>query len=152
MNICIDNKTGLVNLDGFKINPSTKTNELPAYFELGNEEETKFLNKTVHFLFATTSFSEGSLLIKMELRFEQQVLVSIFIKVTDENIKYKNDNEWYGSSGEREKLHIKWLKNHMNWDQELSTIYKWGVIGIGKDKSESVFIYLHNINNTWVLD
>ena len=144
MNICIDNKTGVVNLDEFMINTSTKVNELPDYFLLGSKEETH--------LFATTSFSKGCLLIEMNLRFEQQVLVSIFIKVTDENLKYKTDDEWYGSSSERENLHIKWLKNQMYWDQELSTRYKWGVIGIGKDKSENFFIYLHNINNKWVLD
>ena len=130
MELNIDNRTGEVTLNDYKIDSSCTPGDLPEFFKLGNEMEVLVLKEKVPCLFASTNFSSNNISTKIDLRFEKGVLVSIFVELTDKNRKYVSSAEWYESAGERELTHLDWLKNRMGDSQEKYTVYDWGKAGV----------------------
>ena len=149
MTLEINGKTGDVTLGGYKVTLHTTPDELPAYFQIGEEFEVQIIKNKVPCIFATTTIEEENLTTKIDLRFENKALVSIFVELADKNKTYGNASEYYESTDERELLHLTWLKSKLGKKQSKYTTYKWGKAGVAQDKSAGVHIFLHNSNNSW---
>jgi len=145
----IDKTNGYVTLHEFQITPQTKLDDLPSFFIKGGEMPVQVLGKKIPCTFASACISEKNIGIKIDLRFENKELVSIFFELTDKDQDYKDEATYYGSVFERENLHLIWLKEKIGSHQEKHSSYKWGVIGVAQDRSAGVHIFLHNNNNVW---
>lgn len=145
----INEKNGSVTLDGYQITPQTRPDSLPPLFSVGTEMPVQVLRKKIPCIFASACISEDNIEIKVDLRFENKELVSIFFELTDKACDYANEAAYYGSVHERENLHLVWLQNRLGSHQGKYTSYKWGVVGVAQDKSGGVYVFLHNSKNTW---
>ena len=144
----INEKNGHVTLDGHQITPQTKPDNLPPLFGVGVEMPVQVLRKKIPCIFASACISEENIEVKVDLRFENKELVSIFLELTDKARDYTSEAGYYGSVVERESLHLLWLKKKLGSHQGKYTSYEWGVVGVAQDKSGGVYVFLHNNNNT----
>ncbi|MDG9925318.1 MULTISPECIES: hypothetical protein [unclassified Pseudomonas] len=146
----IDRNTGHVHVAGSLITPAITPEQLGAGFQIGDSRPVLVGDREVPCRFARTSLQEGHLGIDLSLRFESEQLVSLFIALTDPSIPSNSDDDFYASIPLREKLHQRWLSEQLGELNGTLAHFPWGTAGIARDKSENVFIYLHNRNNSWV--
>lgn len=146
----IDRNTGHVHITGSLITPATTPEQLGAGFQIGDSRPVLIGNREVPCRFARISLQEGRLGIDLSLRFEAEQLVSLFIELTDPSIPSDSDDDFYASIPLREKLHQRWLSEQLGELDGTLAHFPWGTAGVARDKSENVFIYLHNRNNSWV--
>ena len=146
----IDRNTGHVHIAGSLITPATTPEQLGAIFQVGESRPVLIGDREVSCRFARISLQEGRLGIDLSLRFESEHLVSLFIELTDPSIPTDSDEDFYASIPLREKLHQRWLSEQLDELDGTLAHFPWGTAGVARDKSENVFIYLHNRNNSWV--
>ncbi|MCL2915147.1 hypothetical protein L2725_15410 [Shewanella corallii] len=151
MMITIDKMTGTVNVDGYQIKPSTKLAELPESFMTGQEMTVQVIREKVPCTFSSFIEATDSLETKVNLRFERDKLVSVFIHLTDLTKSYKEAADFYSSTPERKQMHLDWLQSKLGKGQDTYTSYQWGKVGVAQDRSDNVHIFIHNQNNTWAL-
>ena len=72
------------------------------------------------------------------------------VSPTDPSIPSDSDNDFYASIPLREKLNQRWLSEQLGILDGTLAHFPWGTTGVARDKSENVFIYLHNRHNSWV--
>ncbi|AOM76249.1 hypothetical protein [Pedobacter steynii] len=135
---------GNIDLDGFTITSKTKITDLPKYFNNENVTRVQVLDEMKSVQFSATEIELNGNTVQLSLRFEEDVLVSIFITVKELDNQYKTADDFYSGSEKRHSQYKKWLKSHISF--KLSD-FAGGEIGSGEDKSGNVFIYLHNGNN-----
>lgn len=146
----IDRNTGHVQVAGSLITPATTPEQLGAGFQIGDSRPVLVGEREVPCRFARISLQEGRLGIDLSLRFESEQLVSLFIELADPSIPTDSDDDFYASIPLREKLHQRWLSEQLGELDGTLAHFPWGTAGVARDKSENVFIYLHNRNNSWV--
>lgn len=137
---------GDIRAAGFSIGSETRLSQLPACFVIGEETQCSVLGEAVPIQFAVTRLESAQGAVNVQLRFEHGVLVSSFITVDDIDGRYATADEFYRSVGEREVRYRNWLKRHIEFEIDR---FEGGSLGMAKDKSENVFVYLHNKNNRW---
>jgi|SRR5690554_52611 len=147
--IKISKWTGTVNVNGFNIKPYTKILDLPDSFETGQEIVVQVIKDKVPCVFSSYIETTDNIETKINLRFENSILVSIFFQLTDLAKEYKDASEFYSSTRERKQLHINWLQSKLGKSQESYTSYRWGKVGVAQDRSDNVHIFIHNKNNSW---
>ncbi|HFQ5338104.1 TPA: hypothetical protein ACGVBC_004335 [Vibrio vulnificus] len=147
--IKINKWTGTVNVNGYKIKPSTKTEELPENFVTGQEMIVQVVRDKVPCIFSSFTEINEDIETKVNLRFEHEKLVSVFFHITDLTKDYKESADFYSSTPERRKMHLNWLQSKLGKAQSEYTSYKWGNVGIAQDRSNNVHIFIHNKNNSW---
>lgn len=139
----IDRDTGHLRLGDRLITPATTPAELGEGFRLGEPRPVQVLERQLSCRFAHLQLQDGHLNIELSLRFEEERLVSLFITLSDPAIPADTDDDFYASIPRRERLHRRWLTARLGEQHD----FPWGTAGVARDKSENVFIYLHNRNN-----
>jgi hypothetical protein len=131
--LTINRLNGDVVLNGFVITKNTLLSSLPAEFAADDEIEVIVLGEKVPCRFAHATVDDSGRRATISLRFERDTLVSIFCQLPRAT----------------EAEHLEWLREKLGPRQGHGTAYRWGVAGVGVDKSGDVFIFLHNAHNTW---
>jgi hypothetical protein len=150
MRLQIDPSNGHIFLDDIAITPKTTIDELKNSFVIGEQMIVSVGNKEVDCIFCTATLNLDGKEFSLSLRFESTVLVSAFIDISDPAIPVATDDEFYGSIETRTNLHQHWLDKQLGKRTGGFSEFEWGSAGVGRDKSENVFIFIHNNNNTWV--
>jgi hypothetical protein len=140
-------ENGDIELDGFIITSKTRIIELPEYFTNKEVMQVQVLDEEKSVLFSDAEMELKENSICLSLRFEEDVLVSVFITIKELDNHFNTADDFYSSSEKRRAQYKKWLKSQLSF--KLSD-FSGGEIGIGEDKSSNVFIFLHNRNNKWV--
>lgn len=136
-------------LGGFEITPASKIENLPECFNVQAVDNSD--DEHVTCSFASTEFSENNVSTEIILRFDNETLVSVFIKLIDQLQQYRNDDDWYSAVDNRVAMHLNWLKSKLGKEQKQYTEYSWGSAGVAQDMNANVHIFLHNLNNTWAV-
>ncbi|MDD0842878.1 hypothetical protein [Pseudomonas sp. Gutcm_11s] len=142
----IDRSNGHLRVGGTLITPATTPAELDATFRIGETSQVQVMDRQVPCRFAYLQLQDRHLGVALSLRFESEILVSLFIELSDPQIPTDFDDDFYSSIPKREQLHRQWLTAQLGEQND----FPWGTAGVARDKSENVFIYLHNRNNGWV--
>jgi len=150
--ISIDPKNGHILFGQLEITPKTTTTDLNNVFTIGKEMLVTVLGKKVPCRFLQSEIQGEGLKFELNLRFESGVLVSVFIGITDPLIPTHTDEEFYNSLEAVKNLHEHWLKGQIGIVSTGHKRFKWGIAGVAQDKSDNIYIYLHNRNNTWAFD
>ncbi|MCQ9636767.1 hypothetical protein MP477_17570 [Chryseobacterium sp. WG23] len=137
---------GDIELDDFTITGLIKITELPEYFTATESTPLQVLGKKIQVQFSNAEIELTDSSPHLSLRFEDGILVSIFITVKELDNQYKNAEDFYIKSGERRSQYKRWLNRHISFNIK---DFAAGSIGVGEDKSNTVFIYLHTKNNNW---
>lgn len=145
----INPANGYVYFGPLEIKPETTLLDLGSDFTLGEEMMASVVGKKVKCRFAETKFNNDGKVFELSLRFENEVLVSVFITIVDPSIPVETAEEFYGSLLEVQDMHELWLKEQLG-EFSNKTGFDWGKIGVAQDKSDN--IYLHNRNNSWVFN
>lgn len=137
---------GDIQAAGFSIGSETRLSQLPDGFVIGEQTQCSILGERVptQFAVARMALAEGT--VNLQLRFEQGVLVSSFITLDAIDGRDETADEFYRGAGKREDRYRNWLKRHIAFEIDQ---FKGGRLGVARDKSENVFVYLHYKNNRW---
>lgn len=138
----IDPATGHLHLGDGIITPATTPADLGADVRLDEPRPVQVRERPVSCRFAHLSLRDGHLDIELSLRFEEERLVSLFISLND---PADSDDDFYAALPRQERLHRHWLTTRLGEQND----FPWGTAGVARDKSENIFIYLHNRNNGW---
>jgi len=150
--ISIDPKNGHVSFGSLEITPKTTTSDLGNAFSIGKEMPVSVVGKSVPCQFAKAEVKIEGIKFDLSLRFESGILVSVFIGLSDSSMPALTQEEFYNSLKPLKALHERWLKKQIGEITTNHLRYNWGVIGVAQDKSDNIFIYLHNRNNTWAFN
>ena len=145
----IDEFTGAVNVNGFEIEQSTSIAELPESFATGKEMIVQVAQEKVRCKFSSFFEVVDNHETKVNLRFERDKLVSIFIHLKDLTKSDKEADDFYLSTPERKLMHLSWLQSQLGKEQGCYATYRWGRAGVAQDRSGNVHIFIHNQNNSW---
>ncbi|MFQ6312871.1 hypothetical protein [Lysobacter capsici] len=137
---------GDIRAAGFSIGGETRLAQLPDCFVIGEQTPCSILGESVPTQFAVARVESAEGTVNLQLRFEHGVLVSSFITVDDIDGRHETADEFYRSVGKREDRYRQWLKRHIEFELDQ---FKGGRLGVARDKSENVFVYLHTRNNRW---
>lgn len=148
--IQIDRKTGDVVVGDQIVFSRIKPSDLTSPFHLGAEMPVRVLRETIPCMFATAIVGDSARKVKVELRFERSVLVSIFFELLDAEDRYSDSNSYYEGQAERHREHLEWLQKKLGSGQASHTQYKWGLVGVANGKGGEVHIFIHNQNNSLV--
>ncbi len=146
-NFKLNSRTGALTIEGFDILPNTRIEDLPSGFSVSEESAVMVLKKDVACTFARNTFTEGHLEATINIRFEEQILVSLFIHLADTTKDYSTGPAFWGSVKERKALHEKWLESKLG--SYFASDF-WKSIGVAQDRSDNVYIYFHSCNNSWI--
>lgn len=142
----LDTTNGHLSAFGIAIGPDTRANDLPASFAQ-TSQAVHVEDRLVNCVFARASDTAEEMTVELELRFEESELVSCFITLTTPQLRKLSDSDFYGSAEQRLRLHRGWLAS-MSIPGS-SAVFPWGSVGVARDRSENVYIYVHNRNNRW---
>ncbi len=134
--ISVDPKSGNISVGDFLITAKLKISELPEIFAIDPEQPVSVLGKMVPCQFAATQIVHKGQPLRLELRFENQVLVSCFVTFPGATL----DDEHLICS--------RWLKKQLGFAGDLAP-FPWGCAGVARDKSDYSHVFMHNENNTW---
>jgi hypothetical protein len=150
--INIDPKNGHVLFDLLEITPKTTTLDLGTDFSIDEEILVYVVGKKVPCKFAKAGLNNEGIKFELSLRFEHEILVSIFVGLSDPSISTQTQEDFYNSLKSVKSLHERWLIKQIGNVSTNNTRFKWGVVGVAQDKSDNIYIYLHNRNNTWAFN
>lgn len=137
---------GDLRLAGFTIGGRVSVADLPEGFAVGEESQCAVLGAMVSTRFATAQVALAEGPVNLQLRFEEGVWVSSFMTVAAIDGPYATDDEFYGGVGKRQAQYRDWLRRHADFELD---DFEGAGLGVAKDKSENVFVYVHNRNNRW---
>lgn len=150
--INIDPQNGHVLFGLLEITPKTTISDLNSDFSASEEILVSVLGKKVPCKFAKSELSNGTINFSLSLRFESENLVSIFISLSDSSIPMQTQQDFYKSLQSIKLLNENWLKEQLDESYSSDRRYKWGVVGVAQDKSDNIYIYIHNRNNRWAVN
>ncbi|KAF0813538.1 hypothetical protein IGB42_01889 [Andreprevotia sp. IGB-42] len=136
----IDPASGHVRLHDCLITPATQLSELPPDFA-----REPIAQPGQQLVFAKRHWQNKGVAIEFSLRFEAGVLVSVFIALEPPEHQNLDSDAFYRSTDERYAWHQRWLGKQIG----TAGHFAWGNIGVARSKSEDVWVYLHNPNNSW---
>lgn len=144
----ISKQTGTININGFDVKSDTNLSHLPDPFLVGEEMIVTVARNRVPCRFASLTEIQDNIKTKVDLRFEYNQLVSVFISLTDLTKNYEEALDFYSSTPERKKLHLDWLQSNLGEQQESYSEYEWGKAGVAQDKSDNIHIFIHYKNGS----
>ena len=150
--IRIDPSNGHVWCGAVEVTPATTRDQLNDDFRISEEQLVAVNRRLVPCSFATTHGRKDALDFDVSLRFESGVLVSVFIAITDPNLRTETLDEFYASREPLMQLHRDWLRAQMT-DVEGGlpnatgpariSDYPWGSVGVARDKSDGIYVFVH---------
>lgn len=133
---------GQLLLGGRCISCTTRIDELGPDFSLG---EIMMLSNSKQLLptrFAKCVENRSSYSLELSLRFESDRLVGSGIILTRPEDAQLSSDDFYNDRTDRWGLHARWLKKQLGSAPGAQYVFPWGRVGVARDKSENVFIYL----------
>lgn len=82
----------------------------------------------------------GNVELELNLRFEEEALVSASLTLTPHRFRQLDDEAFYNSVDDRYRYHQRWLRSQGIPD--ISQVFPWGIAGVARDKSENVHLYV----------
>jgi len=134
--VAIDHKSGNVSVANLSITPQLRTSELSDAFSLGPELPVLVLGKSVPCRFATAYGVSGGQRIRIDLRFENGVLVSCFFTFPS------------AAAFEAHRICSDWLSDQIGFGGGIKRFH-WGSAGVGTDRDGDSHAFIHNQNNSW---
>lgn len=142
----LDTTSGRLSAAGIIVDIDTLADDLPAHFTK-RAETAHVEGQLVDCVFARAAATSGDMTVQLQLRFEKELLVSCFLTLTTPALRKLEDADFYGSVDQRHRFHERWLAT-MGVARSPAG-FRWGSIGVARDRSDYVYIYLHNLNNRW---
>lgn len=137
---------GHVTAFGMVIDADTKAEDLPALFSK-KSQAVNIEGKSVDCVFANAAGTVDDMTAELTLRFEAELLVSAFISLTPPRYRNLGEDDFYSSADDRQRVHKRWLRSI--GISATPAAFPWGTVGVARDRSENVHIYLHTRHNTW---
>ena len=106
-----------------------------------SEQVTHIEGKLVPCVFASASLQERETKFDLSLRYEQGRLVRAALSIEPRQFRDLQGDAFYESSDARYSYHRNWLKK-MSLPSSGYAETSWGAVGVARDKSENVFIFL----------
>ncbi|SEK34438.1 hypothetical protein SAMN05518845_10116 [Variovorax sp. YR750] len=144
----LDITNGRLSAAGIVAGIDTRAASLPDSF-VQTTQAVNVEGRLVDCVFARTTTTSGDMTAQLELRFEEFLLVSCFLTLTTPALCKLEDADFYGSVDQRYRFHERWLASM--GVSGTSTAFPWGSAGVARDRSDNVYIYIHNRNNRWAL-
>lgn len=139
--LSIDPETGNVLFGDLLINKQLQESALPEYFVRQRPASINSRHKTG--IIAVASVLINNVEIEIRLAFSRGKLSSIWILLTPPEHQNLSDEAYWGSAEERRSYHLRWLKNQLGKSITTDNEHPWGHSGVGRDKSDGVFIFMH---------
>lgn len=139
--LSIDPETGDVLFGDLLINRQLQESALPDYFLRQRPASTPSRHKTGGT--AVTSVLINNVRTEIRLAFTRGKLSSIWILLMPPEHQNLSDEAYWGSAEERRSYHLRWLKNQLGKAITIDNEHPWGRSGVGRDKSDGVFIFMH---------
>ncbi|MFH0131379.1 hypothetical protein ACGLHS_14320 [Variovorax sp. VaC1] len=137
---------GRITAFGIAIDADIKAEDLPALFSK-TCQAANIEGRPVSCVFASATGTVDNMTAELTLRFENELLVSAFITLTPPRFRNLSGDDFYNSADDRQRVHARWLRSIGIAATPAS--FPWGEVGIARDRSENVHIYVHTRNNTW---
>lgn len=142
----LDAESGRLVFFGHAFSSASILAEVPAHFEV-RSQEVLVHEQRVPCTFAHATADEGGTRYSLSLRFERDRLVSLFLTIEPQHLQQLTDEAFCASTDERWRVHERWLAA-MGVQAGASQAGR-STVGVARDKSENVYIYLHTEHNTW---
>lgn len=142
----LDTTNGRLSAAGIVADAGTRADALPPSFAM-TAQAVQVEGRRVDCVFACATTTSGDMTAQLELRFEEGLLVSSFLALWTPALRKLADDDFYGSTGQRERIHRRWLASM--GIAGATAAFPWGSAGVMRDRSENVCIYVHNIHNRW---
>ncbi|MGY4516302.1 hypothetical protein [Lysobacter sp. HA18] len=134
--VALDPNSGNILIGAFTVTRCLKPSELPETFSLGPERTVHVVRKSAACQFAVAQTTYHGKVVRVELRFEDKVLVSCFLSFP-------------GLAPEEERRSCtEWLVRQIGFGGALAR-FPWGGAGIATDRSGNSHVFIHNANNSW---
>ncbi|WP_432725491.1 hypothetical protein [Variovorax sp. W6] len=144
----LDTTNGRLSAAGIVAGIDTRADSLPPSFAQ-TAQTVQVEGRFVDCVFARATTTTGDMTVQLELRFEELLLVSCFLSLTTLELRKLEDADFYGSVDQRCRFHERWLASM--GVSGTSATFPWGSTGVARDRSDNVYIYIHNRNNRWAL-
>lgn len=137
----IDPRDGSLTGFDLPLRPGMRIEDLPA--QLRSEETTPASDsaQAAYHLFRISRDREGTLF-QVDLRFEAGRSTQLGISLSPREYRNLDDTAFHASVEARIRLHRRWMHRATGIDSD-PLIAAWGRMGVARDKSENVFVYLH---------
>ena len=149
MAVEINRADGSFRVNGNLITKEMTIADLSDSFEIGDTQPVSVVGRTVNCTFAKANCREGNLRIGVDLRFEEGCHVSSFFSISDDESRYETAEAFYASGKKRKEIHHEWIASKIGYRLSSPGSFAWGSIGVAVDKSDEVYVYIHNANNKW---
>jgi hypothetical protein len=138
-NIFINEKDGTLQIDELTITAGTKIDQLTENFIILPLMRTSAYGREVLRQYAGAYFLEDGVRLKINLAFEDDLLVAVTIYFLDSS-----------NRSDPKKYPHEWLSKKIHLPETGSKKYPWGSIGISVDPpSLEGYISIHNVNYKW---
>lgn len=134
--VAIDPKSGNVSVGALLITPQLQAQELSDAFSIAPERPAMVLGRSVPCQFATAEVVNEGQHMRIELRFENTVLVSCFFTFPG------------AEAGREHHTCSVWLNGQIGFGGGLAR-FPWGSAGVATDRSGNSHVFIHNKNNSW---
>ncbi len=138
--VSLDSDSGCITFGEHLISLCSQLSDLSSRFDR-TEQLAWVEGRNVICIFACASHQEGDIKFDLSLRYEQGRLVRAALFIEPKHFRDLKDDAFYGSVTARYSYHTQWLKNS-GMPSSSYTEMPWGTVGVARDKSENVFIYL----------
>jgi hypothetical protein len=138
--VVLDPASGDITFGEFFIPLQSKLIDLSSSFSR-TEHMTHVEGEVVPCVLASASLQERETRFELRLRYEQGMLVSAALSIEPRHFRDLEGDAFYESSEARYSYHKRWLER-MSLPSSGYTEMPWGAVGVARDKSESVFIFL----------
>jgi hypothetical protein len=138
--VLLDPESGCITFGGQVIPLASKLTELAPFFDRV-EVQAHVEGKIVPCVIASGVLDECGVKFNLGLRYEKNRLVSASLTVWPKQFQDLQDDAFYESVDARYSYHEKWMADR-GMPAGGYTAMPWGVVGVGRDKSENVFIFL----------
>ena len=149
--ISINPATGHILFGGLQITPQTTIASLGSGFTIGEERLVSVYGQDIPCRFANATLQAEGTTFELGLRFERNILVSASLALFTPALRARTEADFYQALEPSKRLHERWLKQQLGTNPSGYAKFPWGVAGVAQDKSDNIYIYLHNRNNSWAL-
>ncbi|HEY9104788.1 hypothetical protein [Chitinimonas sp.] len=149
--ISINPASGHILFGGLEITPLTTIASLGSSFAISEERLVSVYGQNVPCRFAHATLQAEGTTFELGLRFERNILVSASLALSTPALRAQTEADFYQALEPTRRLHERWLKQQLGDISSSYAKFPWGVAGVAQDKSDNIYIYLHNRNNSWAL-
>ena len=138
--VAVDPANGNITFGQYVVSLGSELSELPTSFSK-TEEQAQVEGRVVPCTFASAAFQERDTNFELSLRYEKDRLVSATLAIEPRQFRDLQDDAFYESVDDRYDFHRSWLQTNQLPGKGY-TATSWGAVGVARDKSENVFIFL----------